>query len=97
MCLNAARDTNQGGTQFAAMIAKCALKPSNCQQTMTREYFALLGRLLSTPGGKELMDTSATRYASEPYPRPTQAHTSPTPSTPSLLHPALPPSTSLTQ
>ena len=58
MIINAATTSN--GSQWAPLVAKCAFKPSNCVQTMTREYFTLLGRWIATAGGKELMDTSAT-------------------------------------
>jgi Rapamycin-insensitive companion of mTOR, middle domain len=46
----------QTGNDFASQVQKCLLKPMNCTQSMAREYFTLLGNIICSSGGKEIME-----------------------------------------
>ena len=48
-------EATKGGS-WSSSISKCAFRPSNCANTMMREYFILLGRISSSPAGKQILE-----------------------------------------
>ena len=48
-------EASKGGS-WSSSIARCAFRPSNCATTMMREYFILLGRISSSPAGKQILE-----------------------------------------
>jgi Rapamycin-insensitive companion of mTOR, middle domain len=49
----------QTGSDFMHNVQRCLFKPINMYQSMAREYFTLLGSLICTSGGKEIMEATA--------------------------------------
>ena len=48
--------TNSMNSNWYTSISKCVFKPSNCSHSMTRELFTLVGSIISTPTGNDLLD-----------------------------------------